>query len=493
MTVHEIADEIRSGGNSAEAILQTSIDRLQECNAVLNSFVHIDIESARDAARAVDRAVRAGEDPGPFAGVPIGIKDLEETVRGMPTTDGSLLLKGSKAADRDTPHVRRLREAGAVILGRTASSEFGIDSSTSTRAWGITRNPWDLRCSPGGSSGGSAAAVAAGIVPFASGSDSGGSLRSPASHTQLVGFKPSYELVPQPRPGTPFNAVGGLTTTVRDTARHLDVAAISTAGRPDGGYEATLDHMLMRKLRLASSIDLGYVPTDPDIAAVVSRAIEALVELVGAEMHRRPITLTNPYLPYVARTFADFRVRLESEFGGQRELLCEHLKKGLIRFAEAPAALLRRELAKLSAEVDALFQTVDLLLSPVTVLPPHAADEPAPKVSRGVALDDMGIENFALWANVAGCPSIAIPAGHTRTGMPVGLLITGPKHGDADVLRLAWKWEQAHPWARYAPRPFRDSRVPALYPSDASATSRSQVVTDRDRGAETPNLELRAP
>jgi aspartyl-tRNA(Asn)/glutamyl-tRNA(Gln) amidotransferase subunit A len=187
--------------------------------------VHLDAEGARRAAKAVDSAVAAGRDPGPLAGVPFGVKDLEHCA-GMPTSYGSLLYKGRPPAASDSVPVARMRAAGAIPVGKTAAPEFGAVALTDTRAWGTTRNPWDPKRTPGGSSGGSAAAVASGMVPIATASDGGGSIRIPAAFSGLLGFKPSFGRIPHPdnQPST-TSVFGCLATTVADAARHLDVVA----------------------------------------------------------------------------------------------------------------------------------------------------------------------------------------------------------------------------------------------------------------------------
>ena len=186
-------------------------------------FVVLDPDLARRAADDVDAAVARGEDPGPFAGVPFGVKDLEDCA-GMPTSHGSLLYKDRPPVAEDSIHVARLRAAGAVPVGKTAAPEFGTVAFTHTKAWGTTRNPWDTERTPGGSSGGTAAAVAAGLVPFGTASDGGGSTRIPAAFSGLVGMKPSHGRIPHPPASTSQTSVyGALTTTVADAARHLDV------------------------------------------------------------------------------------------------------------------------------------------------------------------------------------------------------------------------------------------------------------------------------
>src|SRR5436305_12158854 len=197
-TVVEVAEAVRAGDLKATEILDECLEAVAARNADLNAFVHLDADAARRAAQAVDEAVARGDDPGPLAGVPFSVKDLEDCA-GMPTSQGSLLYKGRAPVDQDSVHVGRLRAAGAVPIGKTAAPEFGVTAFTHTKAWGTTRNPWDLTRTPGGSSGGSAAAGAPGPVPFCTASDGGGSTRIPAAFTGLVGLKPSFGRIPHER------------------------------------------------------------------------------------------------------------------------------------------------------------------------------------------------------------------------------------------------------------------------------------------------------
>src|SRR5687768_16574294 len=177
-TVRELAEQVRAGERSSLDLVEAVLAAIDERNAELNAFVHVYADGARTRAEAVDKAVANGDDPGPLAGVPFGVKDLENCA-GMPTSHGSLLFKGRPPVEEDSVHVGRLRAAGAVPIGKTAAPEFGTLNFTRTKAWGTTRNPWALDRTPGGSSGGPASAVAAGVVPFATASDGGGSTRIP--------------------------------------------------------------------------------------------------------------------------------------------------------------------------------------------------------------------------------------------------------------------------------------------------------------------------
>ena len=221
----QAAADIRLGAYTATDLVERCIAEIEAHNEALNAFVHLDLDGARAAAAAVDARIAGGEEVGPLAGVPFGVKDLEDCA-GMPTSHGSLLYAGAGPVTEDSIHVARLRAAGAIPIGKTAAPEFGTLQFTRSKALGITRNPWDLSRTPGGSSGGSAAAVAAGLVPFCTGSDGGGSTRIPAAFSGLVGMKPSMGRIPDPTADPSQTAVYGVeVTTVRDAACHLDVVS----------------------------------------------------------------------------------------------------------------------------------------------------------------------------------------------------------------------------------------------------------------------------
>ena len=194
-TVIEAAERIRNGTTTSRALTERCFDVIAARNPELNAFVHLDRDGALNAADHIDQAVARGEYLGPLAGVPFGVKDLENCA-GMPTTKGSLWYKGRPAATADDLHVARLRAAGAIPIGKTAAPEFGTWAYTASPALGVTRNPWNPSQTPGGSSGGSTAAVSSGMVPFCTASDGGGSIRTPAGFTGLVGLKSTYGRIP---------------------------------------------------------------------------------------------------------------------------------------------------------------------------------------------------------------------------------------------------------------------------------------------------------
>ncbi|MEY2565856.1 MAG: aspartyl-tRNA(Asn)/glutamyl-tRNA(Gln) amidotransferase subunit [Actinomycetota bacterium] len=460
-TVIETADAVRRGELKAVEVLDECLAAVDSRNGPLNAFVHLDPDLARTAADRVDEAVARGEDPGPLAGVPFGVKDLEDCA-GMPTSHGSLLFKDRGPVTQDSIHVGRLRAAGAVPVGKTAAPEFGTVAFTHTKAWGTTRNPWNPERTPGGSSGGSAAAVAAGVVPFCTASDGGGSTRIPAAFSGLVGFKASYGRIPNPGAAvSQTTSLGALTTTVADAARHLDVAAgpddRDRLSLPPSGvsYEQAIDELDVRGLRAAWSPDLGFAAVDPEVRELSEAAAAALIEAAGLERVERPVQLTDPVRTWMSAGAIDMWLSLEEDMWPERggELM------GFVRrgyeatedYTVRKAARAYRFRHRLEEEVAAIFADVDVLITPSTAVPAFPAAGPMPMEIDGREVGPAMAVPFTMLGNLCWNPAISLPAGTNSEGLPVGVQVTGRRHADDVVLRLARIYEQASPWPRFAP------------------------------------------
>ena len=455
-TAIQIAESVRAGERRASEVIDDCLAAVAEGNDRLNAFVHLDEQLARAGAAAVDAAIAAGRDPGPFAGVPIGVKDLEDCA-GMPTSRGSLLYKGRPPVASDSIHLARLRDAGAIPIGKTAAPEFGTLSFTKTKAWGTTRDPWDLGRTPGGSSGGTAAAVAAGLIPCGTASDGGGSTRIPAAFAGLVGMKPSHGRIPDPAPSGSQTAVYGLlTTTVADSARHLDVVAGPddrdrlSLPAPTLGYEAAVESLDVTGLRARWSLDLGFVEdVDPEVASIAEGAARRLAESAGLRLDDDPVHLTDPVRAWLTIGAMDLWFSLEDDmWPAVAEDVTRYVRTSLEQTAEHPLprfarAVRRRE--QLTADAAALFSDVDVLLTPTTAVPAFAAEGPPPGGAMATP--------FTMLANLCWNPAISVPAGITSSGLPVGLQIVARRHHDEVPLRLARIWEQVAPWPRHAPAP----------------------------------------
>ncbi|MEO8448455.1 MAG: amidase [Gemmatimonadota bacterium] len=451
---------MRTGAVSAVAVLERYIDRIQSANPDINAFTHLNLESARAVARSIDELVGHGADPGPLAGVPLGVKDTEDCI-GMPTWHGSTLYRDRPVARADSALVARARAAGAVPVGKTAVPELALHAITSSPVSGTTRNPWDPALTPGGSSGGSSAAVSSGMVPLGTATDAGGSTRSPAAFTGLVGLKPSHGRISQ-QVASDLLDVGCVSLTVRDTARFLDVcsgphSADRTAlPQADQRYEDLIERLDVRGLRAAWSDDLGFVPTEPECIEVARRAAEALAQAAGLRWIDRRFVIPNPRLAWVAAYVVPLRAELELD-GIWPDRAGEMTQRARARLSEVddyrPADLARAARLRLDVErtSGAFFEGVDILFTPTTAVVSLPAEGPIPEEIAGRDARATGPEAHLTLANLTWQPAISVPAGPSRTGLPIGLQIVGRRGRDDCVLRLARILEQVNPWPLHAP------------------------------------------
>ncbi|MBM3663698.1 MAG: amidase [Actinobacteria bacterium] len=455
------AEAVRTGEVSARELVEVSLERIDRGDGALRAFVHLDPEGALAAADRIDDARRRGEDLGPLAGVPFGVKDLEDCA-GMPTTRGSRWYADAPPATRDDLHVERFCAAGAIPVGKTATPEFGAWGYTASPLLGVTRNPWRTDRTPGGSSGGTAAAVSAGFVPFGTASDGGGSIRGPAASCGLPGLKPTYGRVPS-RATTRLaqNAVNfALAAAVRDTALLLDVAAgphpLDRTSHPAPGvrYTNAAEQLDVAGLRATWTADLGFVVVDPEVERITAAAAEQLVAAADLERRQFGPTFDDYILTYVFMEGADQFVDVPEDWADR----LDELDPLAVRSWEHSAATalptfawVERDRRVVEQQVAKLFEGTDLLLTPTNGCPPFAAEGPMPEVIGGRECHAGHAALLTMLANLANLPSISLPAGTTADGLPVGLMVTAPRHREDLCLRIARIWEQTHPWPRFAP------------------------------------------
>jgi aspartyl-tRNA(Asn)/glutamyl-tRNA(Gln) amidotransferase subunit A len=446
---------------SAREIVERALDRVRDTHEKLNAFVHVGAEQALADADRVDAALARGEDPGLLAGVPFGVKDMDQCA-GMPVTYGSLIHKGRPPASSDSVHIGRLRQAGAIPIGMTSCSEFGTVHFTHTRAWGTTRNPWNLELTSGGSSGGSSAVVAAGVVPFATAGDGGGSTRIPASFTGLLGMKPSYGRIPREEPSTSQTAVwGALTRNVADSARHLDIVSgpddrdRTSLPAPGLSYERSIGELETKGKRAIWSPDLGYARVDPEVLEIAEAAAASLIEAAELDVIDRRVELTEPVKAWLGAGAIDIWLHLEKEDWPDRgDELVRHVKRNFEATESLPVPIYAKFMQRrhrLELEVANLFEDIDILLTPTTAVPAFDARSPRGVTIDGEAVDPAMTVPFTMLANMCWNPAVSIPAGLTRAGLPVGLQVTTRRHSDELALRLARISEQTHPWPLTAP------------------------------------------
>ena len=453
-----LADSIRNGDIRAADATEASLKALEATN--LNPTTMLDAERARRDAAAIDERIARGEDPGLFAGVPMLVKDVED-VAGWPTTHGSLVYK-DKIAENDCTNVARLRAAGAVFLGKAATSEFGLVAYTSTKLHGTTRNPWKHDRTPGGSSGGSAAAVSGGLVPLATAGDGGGSIRIPASYCGLVGMKGTYGRIPRgPRlPHGMLTAVkGAVARSVRDAARWYDVAAgydpTDAFSLPKvDGWEAKLGTLKLSGLRVAIAPDLGNAFVDPEVARIAGVAAEVLAAEAGLEVIDTPVELPENGLAWARAGLPSLFNDLKDHWPECEKDLTFEIAFGMKFSSEYRAwhaAGVERFRVQMNEAMADLFSKVDIVFCASSPMEPFNAEGPMPNRIGEVSVSPYNAGALTIPANISGYPAISIPAGLNSHGLPIGLQAYARRHDDALLLDLALVMERARPWPKTAP------------------------------------------
>jgi amidase len=439
----DLARSIAAGELTATEVVTAHLERIAEVNPAINAIVTLVPERALADAAAADAARAAGAPLGPLHGLPIAIKDLMDTA-GIRTTYGSPIY-ADHVPDHDSLIVQKLRAAGAIVIGKTNTPEFGAGSHTFNPVFGATRNPWDLSKSAGGSSGGAAAALAARMIPLADGSDLGGSIRNPASFCNLVGLRPTPGRVASARPGNawdPGSVLGPLGRSVRDVA--LMMSAISAPepraplGIDEGGEQfASLAPRSLGGVPVAFSWTVDGLPVEHSVTTVLAQFRERLVGL-GAV-----VTDVEPDLSGADEVFETFRALEFFDGHGADAIGHPDLVKATVRQEiEWIDALSARDVARAGSLRTALFRRMQALLSqyellvlPTSQLPPFDIDIEYPTELAGVAM-----ERYYTWQRscsritATAMPSLAIPAGFTPEGLPVGVQLVARYRGDAALL-----------------------------------------------------------
>jgi len=463
----EIAEAVRNRTLSPVETVQAALASIVETESALFAFATVAHDQARADAAALEEALARGGVAGPLAGVPVAVKDLVLT-KGLRTTFGSPLY-ADYVPEQDDIAVERLKAAGAIVIGKTNAAEFGYGAFGHNPLFATTRNPWDPALTPGGSSAGSAAAVAAGVCPLGVGSDGGGSVRLPAAFTGLVGMKASMGRVPvwpgcrdPALPGASgwesIEHIGPLARSVADAALMLSVMAgpdprdrwSLPGGDVDWCGSATPVERL--GLKVAYCPQWEDVPVTPAVRTLCDRAA-ATFEALGCEVE----LLDAPVGGLVAMRRAI--IALETDIGGMRRLAAGQLQ----RLSPAVQALLQHEwhwqeftdaLTERKRAVEAIMRMMlryDLLLTPTAPLLPFAIDRDGPGLIDGQPVEDDCWMPAMFPFNLTGQPAISVPAGWTDDGLPVGLQIVGRHLADGVVLRAAAAFEQASPWAHRIP------------------------------------------
>ncbi len=456
----ELAELIRNRDLSPVELMKITLDRIEAVNPVINAFVALRADQAMADAKRIETQIINGMTPGPLAGIPVGVKDLED-VEGMVTSFGSIPYKDN-VAEQDSVQVARLRRAGAIVVGKTNTPEFGFTGFTKNRLYGVTRNPWNRDRTPGGSSGGSAAAVAAGMVPLATGSDAGGSIRIPACYSACFGIKPTFGRIPfgpsDRLPMTRTWTLGPLTRSVADAALYLDCTAGNHPADPESLPRPSFSYLESLKMQpegltIGFSPDLGYARVQKDVMALVKKAV-ATFEKMG---HR--VDIWNGPLPDVSRAWSDLmNWELCGKLHGDLERIRPELGRTLAQSLDSAKDLsiqdhvnIQETRTDLNRVLWKFFNRFDLLLTPTMPTEAFSAKGPPPSDIDGEPIPLLGAVAFTYPFNLSGHPAATVRAGLTESGLPTGLQIIGPRHHDARVLQAAYQYEQASPWNDHWP------------------------------------------
>ncbi len=449
----ELLELYRGKALSPVDVTRACLDRIADLDSKLNAYCLVDEESALAAARDSETRWQRGQPAGLVDGIPTAIKDLILT-RGWPTLRGSRTVARDQNWDQDAPCVARLREHGAVLIGKTTTPEFGWKGVTDSPLTGITRNPWDPDMTPGGSSGGSAVAVATGMAALSIGTDGGGSIRIPCGFTGLFGIKATFGRVPA-WPLSPFGTVshvGPMTRTVADSALMLSVISEPDyrdwyALPPDAqDYRVGLEAGV-KGLRIAYSPDLGYVSVDREVAALTGRAARVFEDL-GARVDQVDPGFADPWQCFTRTWYAGAANLAKTLSAEQRDLLDPGLREIVEEgdlFTLDDYMQSQNERGQLGHHMKRFHRDYDLLLTPCLPIAAFAAGQETPH--------QMAAQRWSCWTpftfpfNLTGQPAASVPCGLTSAGLPAGLQIVADKYNEALVLRASFAFEAAQPWA----------------------------------------------
>lgn len=453
-SILEVGQQMRSRALSPVELLKDCLARIEKLNPALNAFISVTADSALQQARQAETEIQRGEDRGPLHGVPLGLKDLLDTA-GTRTTAASALFK-DRIPTQDAEVVRRLRIGGAVFLGKQNLHEFAYGGSSMISYYGEVHNPWDPAHIAGGSSGGSAAAVAAGLGYGAIGTDTAGSIREPAAQCGVVGIKPTFGrvsargVIPL---STSLDHIGPIARTVSDVAALLQAVAgfdpgdKNSADMPVPDYVATLKTGTMRA-RLGVPRKFFYDDLDAEVASAVEVALDLLKNL-GCDIREIDLDVPTDRTLQAAESYAyhrDFVAKSPELY--QPETL-RRIRSGE-NISEEKTEAARRDLAKARNEIQSVFSNLDFIVTPAVPIPapPLAELKENPELLRPREL--VLLRNTRPF-NVWGLPAISVPCGFTRAGLPVGLQIAGPPWSEAAVLSLAYAYEQSTTWHKREP------------------------------------------
>ena len=458
---YELRGLLDSREVSSVELTEMFLGRIEELNPILNAYLTVCGEEAVASARLADDRIGRGDEGEPLLGIPVSIKDLEVT-KGIRSTMGSLAYR-DYVPKIDSITSERVRRSGAVILGKTNTPEFGLLGTTENRLGDACRNPWNTDRTSGGSSGGAAAALVAGLCTLATGSDGGGSIRIPASFCGVYGIKPTLGRVA--KYGGVGNASPNFTSQSGPLARNVRDAA--TLLQALAGYDSR-DMTAMREeppdfvaavgqgvegLRVAWSVDLGYAAVDAEVARIAAEGARVFEEL-GCVVEEPQISLQHP-IEYFMTIFSTGAYVSYKDLYEQRRGLLTNYVRGNLALGESTTGeeFVKAMLAyqRLRSQADDIMEEYDLLLTPTMSVPAFRVGQ-FPRVIEGQAVDPrLGYMPYTPVFNLTGQPAASVPCGFTEDGMPIGLHIVGRRGEEETVLRASAAFEEARPWAHLRP------------------------------------------
>ena len=459
--VYELRRMLDAREVSSTELTELYLRRIEALNPILNAFLTVTGDEALAAAQAADAKLEGGPLGMPLLGIPISIKDLEAT-RGVRSTMGSLAFQDT-VPEIDSVVSERVKASGAVLLGKTNTPEFGLQGTTENRLGEPCRNPWDPTRTPGGSSGGAGAAVAAGMCPVATGTDGGGSIRNPSSFCGLFGIKPTLGRVPRAgglgRPAPNLTSQSGpIARTVRDAALLLQALAGPDRRDPASMRERPPDFVSgleagISGLRIAWSSNLGYAVIDPEVVSITSQAARVFEEL-GCRVDEPGLALDDPVPPFLNIFYIGNYASYGHLMDECPELLSDNARtcfEHARRLTGTDYARSIRAVDEMRARLDDLMEDYDLLLTPTLAVPAFPVGQPPDRIAGVDVPVRGGFSPMTRPFNLSGQPAASIPCGFSSEGLPIGLQIVGRRGDEVTVLKASAAFERARPWAQRRP------------------------------------------
>jgi aspartyl-tRNA(Asn)/glutamyl-tRNA(Gln) amidotransferase subunit A len=461
MPAWEMAEKIKTQELTSLEITETLIERIEKINPIINAYCTPTFELARDMAKAADDRVKKGEKLGILNGIPTSIKELYDT-KGIRTTYCSKIYENN-IPEEDAIVVKRLKEAGIVILGKTNSPEFGHKATTDNLLFGVTKNPWNLNKTPGGSSGGAAAAVASGLGPLALGGDAGGSIRIPSSICGIYGLKPQFGRIPRPFSKIALSSLahyGPLVRYVKDAALMLDAMAgphekdkYSLPQKDMNFLDSLKDQP--KNLKIGYSLDLGYVRAiDPEVEKCVIDAVQKFQEF-GWTVEKAKIKFRKVIETFASLLTSGFVYDLKPYLKEWRDKMSPTFVQMLdfgktITVSNLQSTILAR--TKMYEVLNQYFKNFDLLITPTTAVPTMDLGQVfVPKIA-GKSVSPAGWVPFTSPFNMTWIPAASIPCGWSKEGIPIGMQIIGKRFDEKTVLQVSKAFEEIQPWQDKKPQ-----------------------------------------